>query len=83
MITYNRCSFGAFFNHIDHFPTEYFLYVTSGGIEAAKLAAAPAAHDGQKSARGKTGRSQREALAAVESGSEDEGELPNGGEEGG
>lgn len=62
---------------------EYFLYVTSGGIEAAKLVSAPAAADGQKSFRGKDERSQQEALAAVESASEDEGELPDGGEEGG
>ncbi|KAJ5502998.1 hypothetical protein N7463_005872 [Penicillium fimorum] len=35
--------FGSFFNHIDHFPAGYFLYVTSGGIPAAKLATAPTA----------------------------------------
>lgn len=58
--------------------------MTSGGIEAAKLGAAPQPHEGQKSARGKTGRSQREALAAVESASEDEGEdnTQDGGKEG-
>ncbi|KAJ5651693.1 Pseudouridine synthase I TruA [Penicillium longicatenatum] len=34
-------AFNIFFNHIDHFPMEYYLYVTSGGIEAAKLVSAP------------------------------------------
>ena len=28
--------FSNFFNHIDNFPDEAFLFVTSGGIEAAK-----------------------------------------------
>ncbi|EHY58152.1 tRNA pseudouridine synthase A [Exophiala dermatitidis NIH/UT8656] len=29
--------FGNFFNHIDAFPSETFLFVTSGGIEATKI----------------------------------------------
>ncbi|KAJ5447745.1 Pseudouridine synthase I TruA [Penicillium cf. griseofulvum] len=77
--------FGSFFNHIDHFPAGYFLYVTSGGIPAAKLATAPTAVDpGSPKAGKKTRgapRAQRDALAAVEVESEDEGDAPAGGEE--
>lgn len=67
---FNR--FSSFFNHIDHFSQEEFLYVTSGGIAAAKPSSQPnAASDTQA----KTGRiSQREALAAIESENESEGE---------
>jgi tRNA pseudouridine38-40 synthase len=79
------CSFGSFFNHIDHFPAAYFLYVTSGGIPAAKLATAtapmePGSPKGGKKSRF-TPRDQQDALAAVEGGSEDEGTAPVGGEE--
>ncbi|KAJ5473557.1 hypothetical protein N7475_003123 [Penicillium sp. IBT 31633x] len=74
--------FGSFFNHIDHFPAGYFLYVTSGGIPAAKLASAPTATEPQAGAKARGAqREQRDALAAVEVGSEDEGEAPAGGEE--
>jgi tRNA pseudouridine38-40 synthase len=31
------CRFGNFFNHVDNFPDEAFLFVTSGGIEATKV----------------------------------------------
>lgn len=31
-----RDRFGNFFNHVDNFPDEAFLFVTSGGIEATK-----------------------------------------------
>ncbi|KAB8215512.1 pseudouridine synthase [Aspergillus novoparasiticus] len=73
-------AFASFFNHIDHFPQEEFLYVTSGGIPAAKPATQPSAatEDAQKGRK-----SQREALAEIEAESEDEGNLPNNGEEGG
>lgn len=57
--------------------------MTSGGLEAAKLGSVPTANDDQKSVPEKDDSSRREALAAVESGSEDEGKLPDGGEEGG
>jgi tRNA pseudouridine38-40 synthase len=69
-----NCRFGSFFNHIDHFPKEYYLYVTPSGIEAAKLVSAPAADSG-----GRDRKSEREILAAVESGSEDEGNPEEGG----
>lgn len=79
-------SFSAFFNHIDHFQQEEFLYVTSGGIPAAKPSlqnTGPAVEDSgnsQQEGAGKTGRiSQREALAAVEPTSDGE----SNGEEGG
>ncbi|KGO62610.1 Pseudouridine synthase I, TruA [Penicillium expansum] len=75
--------FGSFFNHIDHFPAGYFLYVTSGGIPAAKLATAPTAADPSSPKAGKrtrgAPRAQQDALAAVEVES-DEGEAPAGGE---
>lgn len=57
--------------------------MTSGGLEAAKLGSAPTANGGQKTMPEKNENSRREALAAVESESEDEGKLPDGGEEGG
>lgn len=59
--------FGSFFNHIDHFPQEHFLYITSAGISAAKLVTAPT----EKVEASKNG-SEKKALAAVES----EGEEP-------
>ncbi|KAJ5218424.1 uncharacterized protein N7498_000523 [Penicillium cinerascens] len=75
-------SFGSFFNHIDHFPGDYFLYVTSGGVEVAEIVSAPTEKGvPKKEANDKTGKSQKEALAEVESDPEDEGNLP-GGEEG-
>lgn len=33
--------FGNFFNHVDNFPCETFLFVTSGGIEATKIPIKP------------------------------------------
>ncbi|KAE8383355.1 pseudouridine synthase [Aspergillus bertholletiae] len=73
-------AFASFFNHIDHFPQEEFLYVTSGGIPAAKPTTQPSAgaEDAQKGRK-----SEKEALAEIEEESEDEGNLPNNGEEGG
>ncbi|KAE8393244.1 tRNA pseudouridine synthase 1 [Aspergillus alliaceus] len=71
-------AFASFFNHIDHFPQEEFLYITSGGIPAAKPVPQPLAQGAQNSRK-----SQREALAEIEAESEDEVNLPNGGEEGG
>lgn len=71
-------AFASFFNHIDHFPQEEFLYITSGGIPAAKPVPQPSAKGAQNSRK-----SQREALAEIEAESEDEVNLPNGGEEGG
>ncbi|RAL02290.1 pseudouridine synthase PUS2 [Aspergillus ibericus CBS 121593] len=67
-------AFSAFFGHLDHYSQEEFLYITSGGIPAAKLLPTTGP-EGKKS--------QREALAEVEGGSDDEGAAPNGGEEGG
>ncbi|KAJ6069394.1 hypothetical protein N7499_011281 [Penicillium canescens] len=69
--------FGSFFNHIDHYPADYFLYVTSGGIAASKLATAPAAASGSKG----NIKAQKDALAAVEGLSDDEANVPAGGEE--
>ncbi|KKZ62428.1 tRNA pseudouridine38-40 synthase [[Emmonsia] crescens] len=65
-------SFGNFFNHIDTFQENAFLFVTSGGIAASKARANTA---GAPIMCGKA------ALKEVESESEDE--IVNGGEEGG
>ncbi|KAJ6114284.1 Pseudouridine synthase I TruA [Penicillium sp. IBT 16267x] len=56
-------AFNIFFNHIDHFPMEYYLYVTSGGIEAAKLVSAPMTG----SCRKEGGRTEKEIVNAIES----------------
>ncbi|EAW18457.1 pseudouridine synthase PUS2 [Aspergillus fischeri NRRL 181] len=75
-------AFSVFFNHIDHFGQETFLYITSGGMAASKLPAPPtdATESEQKEASKRNPKSQREALAAVESESDGEGVH---GEEGG
>ena len=36
--------FGNFFNHIDNFPAETFLFVTSGGIDATKASNGAKSH---------------------------------------
>ncbi|GFF50304.1 hypothetical protein IFM47457_02830 [Aspergillus lentulus] len=75
-------AFSVFFNHIDHFSQETFLYITSGGMAASKLPTPPtdATESEQKEDSKRNPKSQREALAAVES--ESDGEGANG-EEGG
>lgn len=51
--------FHSFFHHIDHFKTDYFLWVTAGGIGAAKQSKAPArtddASDDEADANGQEG----------------------------
>jgi hypothetical protein len=74
--------FGNFFNHIDHFQNNFFLYCTSGGIAAAKLVSAPTEKGTSKETNDKAAKDQSAALAQVESSTEDEGDLPDGGEEG-
>lgn len=37
--------FHAFFHHVDHFRTDYFLWVTASGLSAAKQSKAPARTD--------------------------------------
>lgn len=59
--------FHTFFHHIDHYRSDYFLWVTSSGISAAKQALAK-------------GEAASRAEAAVGLDSEDEG--GNGVEEG-
>ncbi|PKX98673.1 pseudouridine synthase PUS2 [Aspergillus novofumigatus IBT 16806] len=75
-------AFSVFFNHIDHFSQETFLYITSGGMAASKLPTPPtdATEAEQNEASKRNPKSQREALAAVES--ESDGEDAHG-EEGG
>jgi tRNA pseudouridine38-40 synthase len=90
-LTSTPFSFGSFFNHIDHLPQEDFLYVTSGGIPAAKRlqqssgakTAGTESTTKEQDAEGQSRKTQKDVLAAVESDSETEGRLPDGGEEGG
>ncbi|KAL4918132.1 pseudouridine synthase [Aspergillus aurantiobrunneus] len=66
-------AFSSFFNHIDHYGQEEFLYITSGGIAAARPASAPVEREDSKDESTTSKRkSQREALAEVEMESEDE-----------
>jgi tRNA pseudouridine38-40 synthase len=37
--------FHTFFHHVDHYRTDYFLWVTASGIAAAKQSKAPARTD--------------------------------------
>lgn len=74
---FNR-RFGSFFNHIDHFPQEHFLYTTAGGIAAAKLATAPTDSSEKPKAEsgGKKIKDEKDALAAVEGAEEEETAPP-------
>lgn len=71
--------FGNFFNHVDHFPSETFLFVTSGGVEASK---APVKVDGEE---GENSRSEN-ALGGVDAedgdSDEDDAVKDNHGDEG-
>ncbi|KAJ5988479.1 TRNA pseudouridine synthase [Penicillium waksmanii] len=73
--------FGSFFNHIDHFPQEHFLYTTAGGIAAAKLATAPtdSSEKPKAASGGKKVNDQEDALAAVEGAEEDTSPPPKEG----
>ncbi|KAL4910196.1 hypothetical protein BDW74DRAFT_49463 [Aspergillus multicolor] len=64
-------AFSSFFNHIDHYAQEEFLYITSGGIAAAKPASA-AGQNADAEPNATKRKSAREALAEVEQESEDE-----------
>lgn len=64
--------FGNFFNHVDNFPDEAFLFVTSGGIEATKVK------------KDKQDRStNKDALVAVDASDSEEDELGLGNAEDG
>jgi tRNA pseudouridine38-40 synthase len=76
-----HCRFSNFFNHIDHYQNNFFLYCTSGGIAAVKLISTPTEKGASKGEGNKADKGQSAALGEVES-LEDEGELPTGGEEG-
>lgn len=41
----NGLRFHAFFHHVDHFRTDFFLWVTASGLSAAKQSKAPARTD--------------------------------------
>ncbi|KAL4879063.1 pseudouridine synthase [Aspergillus karnatakaensis] len=66
-------AFSSFFNHIDHYGQEEFLYLTSGGIAAAKPATAHKENETpQPETAGPKRKSQREILAEVEMESDEE-----------
>ncbi|KAI5283677.1 tRNA pseudouridine synthase 1 [Ascosphaera aggregata] len=67
--------FSNFFNHIDSFQDDAFLYVTSGGIDAVTTRPGAPQPSKEKQKSGKT------AMAEVEC--ESDGEIVNNGEEGG
>jgi tRNA pseudouridine38-40 synthase len=64
-------SFGVFFNHIDHYPANTFLYLTSGGIAASQVT------DG--ATKSKKGETSEEALAGIESEPEEDASGAEGG----
>ncbi|KAL2832881.1 pseudouridine synthase [Aspergillus cavernicola] len=66
-------AFASFFNHIDHYAFDEFLYVTSGGIPASKPPTGPGEVEGTKNyATNLEGKPQKQVLAQVEMESEDE-----------
>ncbi|RAL15102.1 pseudouridine synthase PUS2 [Aspergillus homomorphus CBS 101889] len=66
-------AFAAFFGHLDHYSSEEFLYVTSGGIPAAKIAPVPGAATTEEAGGAAAAKkSQKDALAEIEDESEDE-----------
>ncbi|KAJ0415598.1 pseudouridine synthase [Aspergillus carlsbadensis] len=62
-------AFASFFNHIDHFPQDEFLYITSAGISAATTFPERGAK-GDSTVSGQ--KSQKDALKQIEAESEDE-----------
>lgn len=64
-------SFGVFFNHIDHYPANTFLYLTSGGMAASQVKGAPAT-------TGKA-KASEETLAGIESEPEEDASGAEGG----
>ena len=64
-------SFGVFFNHVDHYPANTFLYLTSAGIAASQGA------DRQGTA-GKV-KAGEETLAGIESEPEEDASGAEGG----
>lgn len=63
--------FGVFFNHVDHYPANTFMYLTSAGI-AASQGADPRA----KAGKAKAGE---ETLAGIESEPEEDASGSEGG----
>lgn len=63
--------FGVFFNHVDHYPANTFLYLTSAGI-AASQGADPRATAGKVKA-------SEETLAGIESEPEEDASGAEGG----
>ena len=60
--------FGNFFNHVDNFPDEAFLFVTSGGVEATKI---------KKDEQGKSTAKHNVVAVDASDGEEDEIGLDN------
>ncbi|EED21877.1 tRNA pseudouridine synthase, putative [Talaromyces stipitatus ATCC 10500] len=64
-------AFGIFFNHVDHYPANTFLYLTSGGIAASR--------EGDVSATAEKVKTGEEALAGIESEPEENASGAEGG----
>ncbi|PYH85447.1 tRNA pseudouridine synthase [Aspergillus uvarum CBS 121591] len=66
-------AFSAFFGHLDHYSSKEFLYVTSGGIPAAKITPVPGVvEEGTAPDANAQKQMQKDALAQIEDESEDE-----------
>lgn len=64
-------SFDVFFNHVDHYPANTFLYLTSAGIAASQGADPRASHEMAKAGE--------ETLAGIESEPEEDASGAEGG----
>lgn len=64
-------SFGVFFNHVDHYPANTFLYLTSAGIVASQAPDGPT--------KSQKGERAEEVLAGIESEPEEDASGAEGG----
>lgn len=73
--------FGNFFNHVDNFPSNTFLFVTSGGLEASGEADGPDTGATNR-IQGKDGREQKVNMTELDSEDEEDAVRDNAGDEG-
>ena len=75
--------FGNFFNHVDNFPSNTFLFITSGGLEASGEADGVEAGVGGVSTGAKKGKNENKvSMTELDSEDENEGVRDNAGDEG-
>jgi len=74
--------FGNFFNHVDNFPSNTFLFVTSGGLEASGEADGPDTGASSMSAAKKEGGGHKVNMTELDSEDEDNAVRDNAGDEG-